>query len=285
MAAGHAVRAILRRPVQGLPLGVEPCIVPLSDRRGLAKALHGVESVVHLAGTVRGRTAADFAPANVQALANLCEAAARQAPAPALLLISSLAAAQPQLSLYAASKRAGEQVLFAHPHLDWTILRPPAVYGPGDKALTPLFKLMRRGLALAPGNARQRLAFLHVDDLAAAIVHWLDSPARCRQGQFSIDDGTPDGYDWPAIMAASGSAARLLVVPAWALRLAAQGNLLLSSLFGYAPMLTPGKVRELTRDRWLGGDGGYGAVTGWRPGYDLASGLKQTFAERGDGCD
>lgn len=258
---------------------MEPCIVPLSDCDGLTKALHGVQAVVHLAGAVRGRSAADFAPANVQAVANLCAAAARQAPAPALLLISSLAAAQPQLSPYAASKRAGEQALFAHPHLDWTILRPPAVYGPGDQELAPLFKLMRRGLTLVPGNARQRLAFLHVDDLAAAILLWLDDPARCRHGQFSIDDGTPGGYDWPAIAAAGGSATRLLLVPAWALRLAARGNLLLSLVFGYAPMLTPGKALELVQDRWLGGDGGYGAVTGWRPRHDLASGLKQTFAE------
>ena len=281
--AGFRVRAILRRPAFAADSAIEPRIVPLNDPDGLAKVLCGVEAVVHLAGAVRGRTAADFAPANVEAVANLCAAAGRQALPPALLLVSSLAASRPQLSPYAASKRAGEQALLAHPHLDWTILRPPVVYGPGDKALTSLFKLMRRGLTLVPGNARQRLSFLHVDDLVAAILCWLDNPGRCRQGQFSIDDGTPDGYDWPAI-AAAGGAEKLRVLPLGVLRLASQLNLGLSRLFGYAPMLTPGKVRELAEDRWLGGDGGYGAVTGWRPRHDLASGLAQTFAGREDGC-
>ena len=286
VAAGFAARAILRRPAVGMHPAIEPRIVSLNDRDALQRALAGVTAVVHLAGAVRGRSAADFRTANVDAVANLCAASAGLRPAPRLLLVSSLAASQPQLSPYAASKRAGERVLRAHPHLDWTIIRPPPVYGPGDKELTPLFKLMRRGLTLVPGNARQRLSFLHVDDLVAAVLCWLDNPGRCRQDRFSIDDGTPDGYDWPAIAAAVGTAAKAtLVLPAWILRLAAQGNLLLSGLFGYAPMLTPGKVRELLQDHWVGGDSGYGAATGWRPRHDLASGLRQTFAGRRNGLD
>lgn len=296
-AAGFAVRALLRRPAPNLtpsmipPLEAPPVdfppmdappiearILSLSDRAGVEAALAGVDAVIHLAGTVRGRRAVDFWPANVEAVVNLAEAAARQPRPPAFLLVSSLAASQPQLSAYAASKSAGEQALQAYPHLDWTIIRPSAVYGPGDVELMPMLRLMRRGLTLVPGNPRQRLAFLHVDDLAAAILCWLQDPARCRQGQFSIDDGAPDGYDWPAISAAAGgSGRRTLVIPPSALRLAARLNLLLSRLLGRAPMLTPGKVRELLHDRWSAEDGSYGLVTGWRPRYDLASGLRHTF--------
>ncbi|MCY4565946.1 MAG: NAD(P)-dependent oxidoreductase [Gammaproteobacteria bacterium] len=271
------VRAIVRSE-KNLGVGIQPWRVSLSDVEGLREALAGVDAVVHLAGAVRGRTFSDFRAVNVDAVANLCTAIEAQAPPPPLLLISSLAARQPELSDYASSKRAGEEVLGAWPHLDNTILRPPAVYGPGEVEMRPLLDWMRRGLTVIPGNRHQRLAFLHVDDLAEAVIAWLRDPSRCRHGRFEIDDGTPDGYDWPAIAGAAGAPhSRTVVVPAALLAGMARVNLAASKLFRYAPMLTPGKVRELTRESWAGADGTFGTITGWRPRYDLAGGLKQMY--------
>ena len=271
------VRAIVRGPRE-LSAGIRPWHVGLEDIDGLSTALADVDAVVHLAGAVRGCGYEDFRSVNVDAVANLCAAIDRQSPPPPLLLVSTFAARLPELSDYASSKRAGEQVLGAWPHLDHTILRPPAVYGPGDKEMGSLFQWMRRGLTVVPGNPRQRLSFLHVDDLAEAIIAWLRRPGRCRNGQFEIDDGTPGGYDWPAIVRAAGVANnRTIVVPVRLLEQIARANLWLASLFGYAPMLTPGKVRELTHNSWIGGDESFGTVTGWRPSYDLAGGLAQMF--------
>ncbi|MDE0364910.1 MAG: NAD(P)-dependent oxidoreductase [Gammaproteobacteria bacterium] len=271
------VRAIVRSE-KPLRAGIRPWRVSLGDVQGLREALAGVDAVVHLAGAVRGRRFEDFRDVNIDAVANLCTAIDAQAQPPSLLLVSSLAARQPELSDYASSKRAGEEVLGAWPHLDHTILRPPAVYGPGEVEMRPLFDWMRRGLTVIPGNRNQRLAFLHVDDLAEAIIAWLRDPGRCRHGRFEIDDGTPDGYDWPAIACAAGAPrSRTVVVPAALLDGMARVNLAASKLFGYAPMLTPGKVRELTRECWTGADGTFGTITGWRPRYDLTGGLQQMY--------
>ncbi len=285
LAAAVPTRAIVRS-TRRLCAGLEPWRVKLSDTGGLCEALAGVRAVVHLAGAVRGRDYEDFRDANVDAVANLCLAIEQQSPPPPLLLISSFAAQKPELSDYAASKRSGEAVLEAWPHLDHTILRPPAIYGPGEKEMRPLLDWMRRGLTMVPGNPRQRLAFLHVDDLVEAIIAWLRDPARCRQGRFEIDDGTLDGYDWPAIVAAVGASRNAtILVPAGLLRVAAKANRALAGLFGYAPMLTPGKVRELTEDAWQGGDDAFGVLTGWQPRYDLATGLRQMFGGDRNGCD
>ena len=278
LSNGFTVRAVLRRPTTALDSEIEPWLACLGSPQALEEALVGMDAVIHLAGAVRGRRPEDFRLANVDAVRHLAAAAAGQKRPPAFLLVSSLAASQPQLSDYAASKRAGERALSAQPDLDWTIVRPPAVYGPGDVELRPMLRLLRRGLTVVPGNARQRLSFLHVDDLVSAILRWLEDPARCRRRQFGIDDGTADGYDWPAIAAAAGgSGKRTLVIPPYALMLAARVNVLLSRLRRRAPMLTPGKVRELLHDRWVGGDDRYGAVTGWRPRHNLASGMEQTL--------
>ncbi|MYE85052.1 MAG: NAD-dependent epimerase/dehydratase family protein [Gammaproteobacteria bacterium] len=278
-AASIETRAIIRRSAAGLDARISPWVAALDDVDALAGALAGVDAVVHLAGTVRGARPRDFAAANSEAVTHLCAAALRQAKPPAMLLVSSLAATEPQLSDYAASKRAGEQALAAHPQIDSTVIRPPAVYGPGDREMTPLFRLMRRGWILVPGNPAQKLSFLYVDDLADAILCWLQAPRRFRGRQFSIDDGAEDGYDWPAIAAAAAGArkTRMLVIPTPLLQGAAKANVGLSRLLGRAPMLTPGKVRELGHDRWVGGGDDFAAATGWQPRHNLASGLELTF--------
>ena len=278
VAASIETRAIVRKPAAGLDAPISPWVAALDDVDALTDALAGVDAIVHLAGTVRGARPRDFAAANSEAVSHLCAAALRQATPPAMLLVSSLAATEPQLSDHAASKRAGEQALAAHPQIDSTVIRPPAVYGPGDRELTPLFRLMRRGWILVPGNAAQRLSFLYVDDLADAILCWLQAPRSCRGRQFNIDDGAEDGYDWPAIAAAAGAGrTRILVIPTPLLQGAAKVNVGLSQLLGRAPMLTPGKVRELGHGRWVGGGDDFSTATGWRPRHDLASGLELTF--------
>jgi len=77
--------------------------------------------------------------------------------------ISSLAARQPELSAYAASKRAGEELVGARQkELNAIILRPPAVYGPGDRGTLPLIQELnpgpRRGALLADPRRRPRSA-------------------------------------------------------------------------------------------------------------------------------
>ncbi len=98
------------------------------------------------------------------------------------------------------------------------------------------------------GPADQRLSLLHVDDLVKAIISWLSAPQKCLHEIYAIDDGTPGGYDWSAIgNAVSDGKFSMLRVPRFILDGAARFNLLLSGLLGYAPMLSPGKVRELVR--------------------------------------
>ena len=66
--------------------------------------------------------------------------------------VSSLAAREPKLSLYGASKARAEE-LVERSGLDWAIVRPPAVYGPGDKETLELFKMAKRGLMLHAARA------------------------------------------------------------------------------------------------------------------------------------
>lgn len=278
---GVAVRALVRpasAATARLDPGCEVRLGELTDPHAVRAALGGVDVVVYCAGSVRGAGAADFEAANVAGVQTLVSVLEAGPAAPRVVLLSSLAASRPELSHYARSKHRGEEVLRSASDLDWTILRPPAVYGPGDREMRPLLDLVRRGLALRPGPAGQRLALLHVDDLVRAVAACIHHPDGCRHRTFAIDDGRSGGYDWRDIAAAvAGRPVPEVGVPGWLLKALAAINLTAARVAGYAPMLTPGKVRELQQVSWLCDNRAFIHATGWQPEIDLKRGAAALF--------
>lgn len=252
----------------------------IEDPEALNALVEGATAVVHAAGAVRGATQRDFDRVNVDGVRNLVQAMLRREHPPRLLCLSSLAAREPQLSLYAASKRRGEQVLEQEAQqLDWIALRPPAVYGPGDRELLPVFRLMAKGIALVPGSCEARFSMIYVDDIAAAVLAWLRQPA-VPSGVYSLHDGREGGYCWNDV---ADSVARLctrpvrkVVVPPALLQIPAWINRNLGRAFGYAPMLTPEKLRELSHPDWVCDNEAIQKVLDWQPQVQLEEGLRKT---------
>ena len=265
---GFHVRALTRRP--------QPAVVNITWVQGdlqtpaaLATLLAGAHSLVHCAGAVRGRSADEFNRANVEGTRAIVSACLAQTHRPRLLFISTLAARAPELSWYASSKAAAENVIQQQGHdLQWTILRPTAVYGPGDREMRPLFQWLLRGILPTPQPAGSRFSLLHVDDLCAAVLQWLSHPIETNR-IFELCDGTDGGYD-AATLARTvesqyGGRVHILNLPATLLQMAARVNLLLSRATGRSPMLTPGKVRELIHPDWNANAGEFARATGWTP--------------------
>lgn len=290
LAAGYSVRALVRH---GSPHAdrVDPRAEliegSLGDAQALARGLVGTKAVINCAGSVRGGSPEDFAAANVDGVRSLTAAIQHLTARPALLHVSSLAASQPELSDYAASKRAGERVLTEFPDLLWTVFRPPAIYGPGDVELRGLLNSIRRGIVPVPGgNRNQRLSLLHVDDLARAVLAWLKAPDRFRHHVYSLDDGHPNGYSWPEITAAVCTRplfgrAVYVPVPAGLLRFAGRVNGQLSRLLRRKPMLTVGKARELTWEIWLCDNSPFSRASGWAPAKCLKDGVASLYEPAG----
>ncbi len=278
---GVAVRALTRTPRSAADTDQLTWITGnLVEGRGVEQLVDGVDAVVHCAGAVRGARATDFDAINVAGTGRLAAAAAAAGVTRGLAL-SSLAAREPQLSMYASSKRRGEAVLSDGP-VPWTLLRPPAVYGPGDTELTPLFALMLRGLAVVPSHSG-RTSLIYVTDLVRAISAWLTAPS-VRGGCFELDDGTPGGYDWSEMIRIAtelrGAPVRRLDVPRGVLAGVGALNLWLGRALGRAPMLSSGKVRELFHMDWVCHTQGIRETLRWQPEVRFAEGLRLCFPDK-----
>lgn len=198
----HWVKALTRRP-QPARLGVEWIAGGLSDAAALDVLVAGMDVVIHVAGAVNAASRDAFIAANVTGT-EMMVAAARRAGVSRFILVSSLSARVPQLSDYGWSKHAGEEVVQAS-GLDWTIVRPPAIYGPGDREMMEMFRMARRGFVLLP--PRGRLSIIHVDDLAELLVALaVDRSDVARNRVYEADDGTPGGWTHGKLAKALGDA-------------------------------------------------------------------------------
>lgn len=277
---GWRVRVLVRRDaILAAPAGVEPEIVigGLSDEAALARLCQGAEVVVHAAGLIKARTVADFTAVNVAGAARVAEAA-RRADVARTLLVSSLAAREPQLSPYAASKRAGEAAARKILEDQLTVLRPTAIYGPGDLETLGVFKAALR-LPIAPVfDPRARITMIHVEDAARQIA--AAAGLAPERPVVALSDARTDGYAWREIVQAAAKAvgreSAMVKLPSATLTVAGLAGATLR-LFGANPILTPGKAREMRHLDW-----GLRSEERWctapAPRFDLEGGFAHTVA-------
>ncbi len=280
---GWTVRLLLRRwsPLPSLA-GVAAEIVwgDLSDQGALARLVEGVDAVVHAAGLIKARDPADFLAVNRDGTARL----AALAPDARFLLLSSLAAREPGLSPYGASKRAAEEALAGRAG-PWLAVRAPAVYGPGDRETLAYFQAAERGIGPSPmGTSKRgtaaRLSLIHVEDLAEALALALALDRPLPPSVYEIDDGRTEGYSYADMADAAGQALGRRVtglpIPRPVMAAVAWLNGMRQALGGQTQILTAGKVAELFHGDWVAHDRRLAAATGFAARHDLRTGFRDT---------
>ncbi len=154
---------------------------PLTTQ-GVTAAAKGCDVVFHLAGITRATTPEEFLWANAEGTRAVAVGAQRNGSR--LVYVSSLAAAgtgTPEyprrvtdppdpITPYGRSKLEGEVRVRETPDLAWSIVRPPAVYGPRDKDFLFAFQAAQRGVFPILGNPERAYTMVFVDDLVEAII-------------------------------------------------------------------------------------------------------------------
>ena len=174
----------------------------LGDRKALMQLVDGAEAVIHVAGVVNASTPDGFEIGNVEGTLAVVETALATG-VPRFVHVSSLSAREPHLSAYGASKRRAEKIVAAS-GLDWTIVRPPAVYGPRDTEMFELFRSAKWGVVPMPPEGRTSV--IQVDDLARLLLALISGGEDVTHRIFEPDDGQADGWSHRALAEAIGNA-------------------------------------------------------------------------------
>lgn len=271
VAAGHEIVALTRRE-QPTRAQVTWISGDLNDRTALEQLVTDADAAIHVAGVISGNTAADFERGNVEGTLAML-AAATAGGVRRFVQVSSLAAREPKLSLYGASKARSEELVHGS-GLDWSIVRPPAVYGPGDKETLELFRMAKLGLMLMPPKGR--VSVIHADDLARLLLA-LAAPDAPSGILIEPDDGKPGGWTHRQFAQALGSAVGTKPVivssPGMLLRLAARVDHLLRR---DRAKLTVDRAAYFSHRNWVVEPKRAAPVDIWQPQIDTLQGLNDT---------
>ncbi|MBK1842668.1 SDR family NAD(P)-dependent oxidoreductase [Azospirillum sp. YIM B02556] len=279
---GWRVRLLVRRSAGHWPCPdqeLELAFGDLADGGALRRLVRGADAVVHLAGLIKARAPADFLTVNRDGASRLAAAVAAAAPAARLVHVSSLAAREPDLSDYAASKRAGENAIRANcGSAPWVIVRPSAVYGPRDAETLAVFRGASGPVLPLLHGPDARVCLIHAEDAAAAVA------ALCADGPpsriFELSDARRDGYSWRTVLdeavRAVGGAPWIVRLPTPLVRLAGSAAGLAGRLAGRASILTPGKLREMLHPDWSSANDRQPPPAVWTPRIPLPEGFAGT---------
>jgi nucleoside-diphosphate-sugar epimerase len=268
-----------------------------SSKDKLKKLLEegGYTYIIHAAGVTKAKTAAAYNLVNAEYSLNLAQAAmSADIPLRRFVFLSSLAALGPAaynqeqpitedtlpapVTDYGKSKLLAEQYLKEVSGLPLSIIRPTAVYGPGEKDLFVLFKTLSKGLDAYIGKGPQRLSFVYVKDLVAATMAALQENGK-EVTVYNISDGK--AYDRYALAdqfrEISGRNVFRTHLPVALVGMVAG---LLDFIYSYSsttPVLNKEKLKELTAPNWICSIDAARNHLHYQPQYDLHQGLAETL--------
>jgi len=294
---GYSVTCLVRstsdtRSLQKLP--VRLVVGSLDNPAHIRKEVHGLRVVFHIAGLTKAPNREQFFRINQTGTLRLLETLAGiDSDSFRFVHTSSLAAAGPSavgrpltekdnsnpVSWYGESKLGSEMEALKYATVfPVTILRPSAVYGPGDRDIYLIFRMIRRGCLFSPGRFTRYFSLIHVDDLIDAFIKAgeLDTPS----GEiFYIS--RPEIHTWEAvgrvIAEELGTRYRQVSLPQWLALAAGLGGTIWSLLSRRTVALNIQKVRELLQPSWTCDISKAHDVLGFNPAIDLRTGVRKTI--------
>jgi len=275
-------------------LGIELVEGRLDDPVALEKAVRDTAVVFHLAAATKARSEQEYSRANAEGTRTLVEAILQAKPRPRrLIYLSSLAAAGPAgdgrpvelhdmprpITAYGRSKLAGEHIcLAAARELEVVALRAPAVYGPRDRDLFLYFRLAALGVLPVPTGPERLVQFIHVDDLAEALVRAATAPDA--SGVYHVAESQSYAESEVAAWIAKAVGRRVLTVrvPSWCVRAAAAASEFGAALIDRVTIFNREKARELLAPGWLCETEAAKRDLGFETRIPLPKGLAETAA-------
>lgn len=298
LESGHEVTCLERSGarrgwLEGLPIDWKP--IGLEDDEALRQAFGGAGVVFHLAGLTEAVRPGDLYSVNTEGTARVIRAAASfNGSAPHVILLSSLAAIGPcrngeslspdsipcPLSHYGNSKLLAEAVVHAfEDRVPATIVRLPAVYGPREKAVFALFKMLKRGFGVTIGRWDREASMIYVKDVVQGLMAAATSD-RAVGRTYCL--AYPRPINWTELAETAGSVfgrrAQLMSLPAFAANPIALCCEAAARFSGKAAILNRDRVREISQERWVCDSSRAIDEIGFAPAYPIGRGVRESIA-------
>ncbi len=268
---GWKVRALTRR-LQQESAGVTWISGALDQQASLSELVSGSDAVIHVAGVTNTPTRDGFFAGNVLGTQAVIDATRGQGVR-RFVHVSSLTAREPQLSNYGWSKAEAE-CRVVDSGLDWTMVRPPAIYGPGDSDHLELFKAAKWGVIPLPPKGR--MSEIEVSDLARLLVALAAETGSYRK-IYEVDDERELGWTHEefahAIGGAVGRRVLALHLPAALVHFAAHADRLMR---GDNAKLTADRAAYFCHSDWVIDPAKRPPPDLWRPQIEAHAGLAAT---------
>ncbi len=300
------LHAIGREPVLGAPKTasrVELIHGTLDDEAILMQSAAQVDVVFHLAGRLIALGLKEFIHDNVKGTRHVARACSHQKNPPILIHVSSIAAGGPATDLnpktendvnqpvsnYGRSKLAAEKsaARFAD-RIPLSIVRPPIIFGPADRASLQIFLgIQRLHLHLVPGLGHFPVSAIHVTDLCNALCRVAQQGCRVEisnnrpkkaLGTYYVAAERTIQYAELGTMAAAALGTNALIprIPKMVLWLMGAVSTARSRLTRKPGYLNLDKIREATALGWVCSDEKIRQQLGYRPAATLEERFAQT---------
>ncbi|MFO8183452.1 MAG: NAD-dependent epimerase/dehydratase family protein [Candidatus Aegiribacteria sp.] len=282
ISEGGDVLAMLR-PTSSpalVPAGCPTARVDFMDPSSMEEAVSGAGVIVHAAGATSAVSQEEFDRANALVTRNMLAARNMYAKDSLFIYISSQAASGPSgcgpVTAYGRSKLLGE--LAVKETGNWVIVRPPAIFGPGDPASAPVLRMALKGLFFSPWMNRGGFCLVFARDLARLTADLPDFPDTVGK---TLEPSYGRLYSWKdfhrILERASGRRILHVRVPPLLVQAAGFMNEALSSFVGRTPFFCREKCRELLACGWEVEDGLTRRLTGWEPSLTVEEAMAETL--------
>jgi len=193
--------------------------------------------------------------------------------------LSPISEERPQnpVTYYGESKRMAEDFIRLNPDFPWIIIRPTAVYGPGDGDTLMLFKGIKMGVEMSATKTEQQLSFVYVEDMAKAYFEVAEkSPLH---ESYNLSDG--NNYSSQELNSylkkvMSKKTIKIKVNPN-ILKVTAFGSEIVSLFSGKSSILNRNKVNELKEINWKVDASKIQEKIGFKAETFLEEGLEKTY--------
>lgn len=254
---------------------------------------HQFTYIIHNAGLTKTPDANEYIRVNKDYLVNVIQALRKSGhELKKFLYVSSLAATGPAdfqkngiltqdstyhpVTNYGISKHQAETYLTQQNDIPYLIIRPTAVYGPGEKDLLNVFQMINKRIDLQAGYMPQKLSFIYVKDLARLMITATLSTYK-HKAYYATDGNVYTGTAFSGFIRESlNKYAVKIKLPIPVIKIVAFVSEKVSGLWGSYPPLNVDKFHEIKARNWCCDVSDLESELGFKSEYDLSTGIPET---------